>query len=241
MGAPAASWQNVALIPYEDGSEKKVFSVTDRFQPNFDLVSARPPTPDQATRKDWPRHEDYILEIPFDVNLPMGCATRIVDGKLESAHVPLPPSFEISSEGNAKERERQRRLKAIAKQQAKEEKLNNNNNGEISPTGQSLFPLSRSTSNTNNFNSNSTVSGSTVTGSSTTGASTSAGSSILGISLGKSKSRSRDGREGVASNAAAAFRDAVERGFEQVYRIGCYYHMTFQLQRNAKKSEAGTM
>lgn len=97
--APAAMWEDVSLMPYETGTERKVFSVTDRFQPNFDLVSARPPLPDANSRKDWPRHEDYILEIPFDVNLPMGCATRIVDGKMETSHVPLPPSFEISSEG----------------------------------------------------------------------------------------------------------------------------------------------
>lgn len=245
LGAPAAMWEDVSLMPYETGTERKVFSVTDRFQPNFDLVSARPPLPDANSRKDWPRHEDYILEIPFDVNLPMGCATRIVDGKMETSHVPLPPSFEISSEGNQKEKERKRKLKSAMKQKMKDDRTNQQRgNGDDQTTNGStssgLFPLSRSTSNSNGWNSGSTTSGSTAVGSSATGSSSTTGSSILGISIGR-KPRSKDGREGgSASNAAAAFRGAVERGFEQVYRIGCYYYMTFQLQRNSRKSESGT-
>lgn len=42
--------------------------------------------------------------MPFAINLPVGQNTRIVDGQVERSYVSLPPSFEMSSEQDNREK-----------------------------------------------------------------------------------------------------------------------------------------
>ncbi|SPO42030.1 uncharacterized protein PSFLO_07513 [Pseudozyma flocculosa] len=110
-GAPAAVWDGIALAPFDLGEERKVFEVRDRLKANFDLARPRDAfAPRNEAMMEPPSltQDDFVLPIPFDVKLPLGKATRVVDGELQSVAVPLPPSFEISSKLAAQERREMR-------------------------------------------------------------------------------------------------------------------------------------
>ncbi|KAN0063692.1 hypothetical protein ACQY0O_003742 [Thecaphora frezii] len=149
-GAPAAVWDGIALAPFDLGDERKVFEIRDRLVANYDL--ARPketyaPRNEVALEPPMLSKEDLVLPIPFDVKLPLGKSTRVVDGELQTVAVSLPPSFEISSKLAAQERREMRML-----------------------------------------------------------------------SKGKTRT--------------LAAKELMEKGFEKVYRIGCYYQITWTLLRD---------
>ncbi|PWN50444.1 hypothetical protein IE53DRAFT_315772 [Violaceomyces palustris] len=154
-GAPAAVWQGLALAPQDLGEERKVFEVRDLLTADFEKVCARDSFAPRNEAQLQPalEKEDYLLPIPFDVNLPLGKATRIVDGQVQAVAVSLPPSFEISS-------------KAVAAEKA----------------------------------------------------------AIRNATKGKGKGPSA--------------RELMERGLEKVYRIGCYYRVSWTLQRSSSTGKA---
>lgn len=113
--------------------------------------------------------DDAVLVMPFHCNLPMGGSTRVVDGNVETVAVALPPSFEMSSEQDARE-------KAVL----------------------------RSTGGA--------------------GGGGGAGGTVLtsgAASIKTSKTKM----------TAMTLKDAVETGLQQVYRVGCFYRITFTLLR----------
>ena len=121
---------------------------------NYDLIRPREPfAPRNEEMMEPPSlsKEDFVLPIPFDVKLPLGKSTRVVDGELQTVAVSLPPSFEISSK--------------MATEEKKELRL------------------------------------------------------------------ALKGKKGLSA------KDLVEKGFEKVYRIGCYYQITWTLIREEGKKK----
>lgn len=101
-GSPAVVWQGTALAPWSTGGEKTVFETQDRLVANYDLVRPRAAyTPKNQESAD---QDDLILPIPFQVQLPLGKATRLIDGEMQAVPVSLPPSFEMSSKHAAQEK-----------------------------------------------------------------------------------------------------------------------------------------
>ncbi|SPC62081.1 uncharacterized protein UHOD_08236 [Ustilago sp. UG-2017b] len=101
-GSPAVVWQGTALAPWSTGGEKTVFETQDRLVANYDLVRPRSAyTPKNQESAD---QDDLILPIPFQVQLPLGKATRLIDGEMQAVPVSLPPSFEMSSKHAAQEK-----------------------------------------------------------------------------------------------------------------------------------------
>lgn len=101
-GSPAAVWQGTALAPWSTGGEKTVFETQDRLVANYDLV--RPPAAYPPNNQESAHQDDLILPIPFQVQLPLGKATRLIDGEMQAVAVSLPPSFEMSSKHAAQEK-----------------------------------------------------------------------------------------------------------------------------------------
>lgn len=93
-------WDGVALMPPEQGNERKVFTVEERIVLNEGMASLRPGADPSSKSRD-----DYIYTIPFDMNLPLGVSTRFVNGEQTTTAVALPPSYEMSSENDAREKE----------------------------------------------------------------------------------------------------------------------------------------
>lgn len=100
QGSPAAVIDGVALMPPEQGNERRVFTVEDRIPLHESMATLRPGADPHSTNPD-----DYIYTVPFDVNLPLGVSTRFVNGEQQTTAVALPPSYEMSSANDAKERE----------------------------------------------------------------------------------------------------------------------------------------
>lgn len=150
--------------------EGKVFDLKERVVLTDNMISVRPGVdPAQATP------DDYIYTIPFDVNLPLGYATKDVNGVPTRVAVALPPSYELSTETNARERES---IKA---------------NRQKSSAASIKSKSSRMTSFSQNMGG-------------------------LGSSL----------------------KEAVEKGFEEEFRIGCFYNMGFTLQSIVEEGAATT-
>lgn len=106
-GSPAAVWEGVALAPCSTGAEKTVFETKDRLVANYDLVRPRAayaPKNEELMEPPQITQDDLVLPIPFQVQLPLGKATRFIDGEMQSVPVSLPPSFEISSKQSAQEK-----------------------------------------------------------------------------------------------------------------------------------------
>ncbi|CAO1616407.1 unnamed protein product [Sympodiomycopsis kandeliae] len=103
-GAAAAVWDGVALQPVESGSERHVFSTTDTFESSSGRIEQISPsplaTPTQSSSSSEASNEDEnrIIAVPFAVNLPLGCNSRQVEGQNAVVAVALPPSFEMSSD-----------------------------------------------------------------------------------------------------------------------------------------------
>jgi hypothetical protein len=169
QGSPAAVWDGIALMPPDQGSERKVFEVTDRLSAERGTMKARPAAPGDEPSANFPASDELILSIPFDVRMPLGAATRFVNGEMQSLAVALPPSYEMSSEADSKEREAVRGIK------------------------DTYLKSSSATVRTKMTMSSTTV--------------------------------------------ASSLREAIERGFGEVYRIGCFYSMSFTLQRKAPEKE----
>ncbi|UZJ55824.1 hypothetical protein CBS101457_005144 [Exobasidium rhododendri] len=100
QGALATLWDGVALMPNDQGNEKVVFQIEDRIVLNQKMARLQPGAHPSSTNRD-----DYIYTVPFEMTLPMGVSTRIVNGESTTTAVALPPSYEISSENDARERE----------------------------------------------------------------------------------------------------------------------------------------
>ncbi|GAC75325.1 hypothetical protein PANT_15c00021 [Moesziomyces antarcticus T-34] len=118
-GSPAAVWQGTALAPWSTGGEKKVFEIKDRLVANYDLVRPRAayaPKNEDLMEPPQISKDDLVLPIPFDVQLPLGKATRFIDGEMQAVPVALPPSFEISSKFAAQEK---REIRLATKGKAK--------------------------------------------------------------------------------------------------------------------------
>lgn len=120
--------------------------------------------PSTAT-SEQDREENAVLAMPFHSNLPMGGSTRIVDGNVETVAVALPPSFEMSSEQDARE-------KAVLR-----------NTGALG---------------------------------------TGSGVGALGLASGAASIKTSR-----TKMTAMTLKDAVETGLQQVYRVGCFYRITF--------------
>lgn len=150
-------WDGVALQPPESGSERIVFQTVETLSADEGRVEA----PNLTTRE---APSEPVLCLPFSLNMPIGGSPRVVDGSIETVAVSLPPSFEMSSEQDAKE-------KAFLRNTA-------------SAAG---------------------------SGGSTSGA----------ASVKTSRTKM----------TAMTLRDAVEHGLSQVYRVGCFYCITFTLNR----------
>lgn len=162
-------WDGIALQPAANGSERVVFSATDTFpasEGHIDYSRASSSGPSTAASGSSTKafaesnSEDGILVIPFTTNLPVGGSTRIVDGEVATVAVALPPSFEMSSDQDYKD-------KATLKS--------------MSEAGGAI------------------------------------GSSAASV------------RTKMTRMTATTVREAVEAGLRQVYRIGCFYRITFTL------------
>uniref|UniRef100_V5GMM0 Uncharacterized protein n=2 Tax=Kalmanozyma brasiliensis (strain GHG001) TaxID=1365824 RepID=V5GMM0_KALBG len=155
-GAPAATWQGIALAPFSASGEKAVFEIEDHLVANHDLARPRStyaPKNEDTLEAAQVSDDDMVLPIPFSVQLPLGKATRFIDGEMQAVPVALPPSFEISSKHAAQERREVR----------------------LATKGKAKLP---------------------------------------------------------------AAKELLEKGFEKVYRIGCYYQVTWTLLRpNNDKSK----
>lgn len=118
-GSPAAVWQGTALAPWSTAGEKNVFEIKDRLIANYDLVRPRAayaPKNEEMMEPPQISKDDLVLPIPFQVQLPMGKATRFIDGEMQAVPVSLPPSFEISSKQSAQEK---REIRLATKGKAK--------------------------------------------------------------------------------------------------------------------------
>ncbi|CAO1618105.1 unnamed protein product [Parajaminaea phylloscopi] len=165
-GSAAAVWDGVALQPPESGSERTVFQTMEKVTPTDGKVEY--PHRHDADGNGARSEEDAVLVMPFHCNLPMGGSTRVVDGNVETVAVALPPSFEMSSEQDARDKAVLRNTVAVG-------------GGATGPTGLMSGAASIKTSRT--------------------------------------------------KMTAMTLRDAVETGLQQVYRVGCFYRITFTLLR----------
>lgn len=154
-------WDGVALMPQEHGNEKRVFLVEDRIVLKDSMAKLRPAAHPSSTNRD-----DYIYTTPFEVRLPLGVSTRYVNGESTTTAVALPPSYEMSSENDAREKDSAR--------------ANN---------------LLRS-----------------------------------GAASIKSKSSRMTNFSTSVGGLGSTVKDAVEKGLGEVYRVGCFYKVTFILQ-----------
>lgn len=150
----------------ESGSERTVFTICDTFSATEGKVEqiavSSAATSTQSTNSaDASIDDQGVLAIPFALNLPVGGSTRVVDGQVETVAVALPPSFEMSSEQDSRE-------KAILR-----------NTGNAGPLA----------------------------------------SGAASVKTSKTKM------------TAITLRDAVESGLQQVYRVGCFYRVTFTLAK----------
>lgn len=174
QGSPAAVWNGVALMPPEQGAERNVFEIQERLIPDYSKAQLSPARSSIPTPED----DDYIVPVPFEINLPLGMATKFVDGEMQNVPVALPPSFEISSESDAREKDANRAMS-------------------------SLGSMPRSSA-----------------------------SSI------RSKS-SRMTMSNTMQSVSNKVRGVVERGFAEVFRIGCFYTLTFSILRPDDASSNG--
>lgn len=173
QGSPAAIWDGIALMPPESGEDRSVFSTDETIKLQDSMLRRREGASPTSTSRD-----DMMYEIPFDTNLPLGMSTRFVNGQPSMTAVSLPPSYEVSSDENQRERDALRAANSALKSSAASIR-----------------------SKTSRLNGMSSGIGSVSTG--------------IGNSV----------------------QSAVEKGFGEVFRIGCFYNIRFVLQRN---QEPGT-
>ncbi|PWN39584.1 hypothetical protein IE81DRAFT_16772 [Ceraceosorus guamensis] len=190
QGSPAAIWDGIALLPPDQGSETRVFEVSDTVKPDAPgaRLRPRPAAPGEQPSDHFPATDDLVLELPFETQMPQGTATRWRDGETQVVPVAMPPSFEMSSESDAKKRADDR---ATEKEMAERLK-----HGTLTSSAASI--RSKMT---------------------------------LGFGSG-------------GGSVANSVREALEKGFGEVYRIGCFYSLSFTLQRQGdseKESKFGKL
>lgn len=169
QGTPAAIWDGIALMPPEQGHDHKVFTTYDIIS----LDQAGVSFPEEASPDSM---DEAVYEVPFDVNLPLGMSTRIVDGEPKSVAVALPPSYELSSGLAQHERNAQRAVDSFKNSAA----------------------------------------------------------SIRGSVSRMSTSSSMNS---LGNNFKTGLRDAFEKSLGEVYRVGCFYSMTFTLQQTSQEAK----
>lgn len=83
--------------------ERRIFETCDVFDPDQFHPRPRPPPLDPRTGEPmvgWKPQgqDDYLIAMPFDINLPVGVSTTWKDGATVHQPSPMPPSFEANLE-----------------------------------------------------------------------------------------------------------------------------------------------